>query len=426
MRRSLVPLVVLLALTAVLAQSDPKSSGTIIQATPKSEYVHPQLSPELEKDRRYSMELVSKNKFLEALPWLDKLAKAAPNDAEVLVSLAECLYAHSATLTNAGEKKAEVLRTRQLLLQAQKLGYSSDYLETLIAGIPPDAADPAFSDNAEVDRIMKHAEADFAAGNYDAAKQGYLQAILLEPNNYDAVLFMGDIYFAKRDSVAAGQWYSRAINIDPNREVAYRYWGDALAMAGKLPEARHKYIEAVVAEPYKRSSWNGINKWLQYAKQPITWYHFQSPNSHEVKGKNAEGKNDININIDSSSLNKKDGSSAWMMYEMTRALWQGDEFKKNFPNEKEYRHSLKEEFQALSVVAETADSLATGKKPEKLNADLAALVRFNKAGLLEPYILLNAADAAIARDYEGYRKDHRDVLIRYLDEVVVPPVPKTE
>ena len=421
MRRALVPVFVLLALTVVLAQSDPKPSGNIIQAVPKTEYVRPQLSPDLEKDRRYALELVRNNKFLEALPGLEKLAKAAPNDAEVLVNLAECVYSHSATVTTAEERKSEILRTRELLLQAQKLGYSSDYVETLIAGIPPDPTDPKFSDDAEVDQIMKRAEADFAAGDYDAAKRGYLQAILIEPNNYDAVLFVGDVYFAKRDTVAAGQWYSRAVTINPDREVAYRYWGDALAIAGKRSEARHKYIEAVVAEPYKRSSWNGVNKWLQYTKQPITWYHFQSPNSHEVKG-----QGQININIDSASLDKKDGSSAWMMYDMTRALWRGDEFKKNFPNEKEYRHSLKEEFQALSVAAEAADGLATGKKPEKLNEDLAALVKLKKAGLLEPYVLLNAADAGIAQDYEGYRKDHRDVLIRYLDEVVVPPVPKPQ
>ncbi len=334
MRRALIPLSVLLAITLVLAQNDSRSSGNILQATPKAEYVRPQLSPELEKDRRSGMELVRDRKFLEALPWLEKLAKAAPNDAEVLVSLAECLYAHSATIENMKERKAEVLRTRGLLLQAQKLGYSSDYLETLIAGIPPDAADPTFSNNAEVDRIMKRAEADFAAGNYDAAKQGYLQAVLLEPNNYDAVLFVGDVYFAKRDTAAAGQWYSRAVTIDPNREVAYRYWGDALAIAGKQAEARQKYIAAAVAEPYKRSSWNGINKWRQYTKQPLTWYRFQSPNSHEVKGTDTEGKNEININIDSSSLNKKDGSSAWMMYEMTRALLAWRRIQKEFPQRK--------------------------------------------------------------------------------------------
>lgn len=420
MRRLLVPFLVLLAaVPLVFGQTETQSSAPIIQTKPRTDYVPPNLSPELEKDRRYAMELVRDNKFLEALPWLEKLAKEVPNDAEVLVRLAECLYSHSATIQDTKARKAEVLRTRELLLQAQKLGFSSDYLETLVAGIPPDAADPMFSDNAEVDRIMKRAEADFAAGNYDAAKQGYLQAVLIEPNNYDAVLFVGDVYFAKRDTVSAGQWYSRAVTIDPNREVAYRYWGDALGIAGKKAEARHKYIEAVVAEPYKRSSWNGINKWAQYTKQPLTWYRFQSPNSHEVK---TEGQ--ININIDSSSLDKKDGSSAWMMYDMTRALWHGDEFKKNFPNEKEYRHSLKEEFQALSVVAESAEALSTGKKPQKLNPDLAALVKLKKAGLLEPYILLNAADAGIAQDYDGYRKDHRDVLIRYLDEIVVPPVPK--
>jgi tetratricopeptide (TPR) repeat protein len=422
MRRLLVLLFVLVALAVpVLAQTAPQSSGTIIQTNTRPDYIPPKLSPELEKDRRYAMELLENHKYLEALPWLEKLAKDAPGDAEVLLGLSQCLFSHSATLANKDERKAELLRAQQLLVQVQKLGYTSNVLETLAANIPLDTTELKFSDNQEVDQIMKRAEAAFAIGKYDDAKAEYLQVIVLEPNNYDAVLFMGDVYHAKRDVAAAGQWFSRAITIDPDREIAYRYWGDTLARAGKLSEARHKYLEAVVAEPYKKSSWNGINKWLQYTKQPITWYHFQSPNSHQVK---APGE--INIQIDSASLEKKDGSSAWMMYDMTRAMWHGDEFKKNFPNEKEYRHSLKEEFDSLSVVASSAGELATGKKPQKLNDDLAALVKLHKAGLLEPYILLNAADEGIARDYEGYRKDHRDTLIRYLDEIVVPPVPKAQ
>ncbi len=39
-----------------------------------------------------------------------------------------------------------------------------------------------------------------------------------------------------------------------------------------------------------------------------------------------------------------------MAYSMKRALYRGDEFKKQFPNEKEYRHSLKEEDDGVETV----------------------------------------------------------------------------
>ena len=50
-------------------------------------------------------------------------------------------------------------------------------------------------------------EADFARGDYDKARQGYIQAILLDPKNYGAALFLGDVYFKQgklKDAIA--QW----------------------------------------------------------------------------------------------------------------------------------------------------------------------------------------------------------------------------
>jgi tetratricopeptide (TPR) repeat protein len=408
----------LVFLPLIAAQTQQSSADTtILRADPKPAYAAPKLAPEVEKNKRYAMELRHNDKLLEALPWFEKVVKAEPNDGESLEGLASCLLAHAANVKDTEQRREELVRTREILLQAKKLGYTSDYVETILEGIPADGGDATFSTDSEVNRLLKLAEADFSAGKFEEAKKRYLQALVLEPNNYAAVLFTGDVYFATKDYTAAGQWFSRAITIDANQEVAYRYWGDALLASGKVVEARHKYIEAVVAQPYARASWNGINKWSTYTKQPLTWYRIKSPNALEAKD-----SGNVNITIDSDSLKKKDGSSAWMMYEISRAGWRGEQFKKEFPNEKEYRHSLKEELSALSLVADMAES--SQKKGEKLNSDLAVLVKLNKMALLEPYILLNAADQGIAQDYATYQKDHRDSLIRYLDEVVVPPPPK--
>jgi len=54
------------------------------------------------------------------------------------------------------------------------------------------------------------------------------------------------------------------------------------------------------------------------------------------------------------------------------------------------------------------------------------LVSLHRKDLLEPHVLLNVADAEIAQGYRAYQKDHRDKLIRYLDEVAVPPESKSE
>jgi hypothetical protein len=66
------------------------------------------------------------------------------------------------------------------------------------------------------------------------------------------------------------------------------------------------------------------------------------------------------------------------------------------------------------------------KQPDvtAIDPSLAALVKIDQAGLIEPFALLNRADGEIAQDYAPYRAAHRDTLYRYFDEFVVPKVPQ--
>jgi hypothetical protein len=59
------------------------------------------------------------------------------------------------------------------------------------------------------------------------------------------------------------------------------------------------------------------------------------------------------------------------------------------------------------------------------DANVQLLLRLYRAGLLEPYILLNGADQGIAQDYAAYREKNRDKVREYLGTFVVPEVPKT-
>ena len=71
------------------------------------------------------------------------------------------------------------------------------------------------------------------------------------------------MYFRKHDANKAGEWFARAIQIDPNQETAYRYWGDTLLQLRRMREARDKYIQGVVADPYKPTTWGGLNQWVK-------------------------------------------------------------------------------------------------------------------------------------------------------------------
>jgi hypothetical protein len=97
------------------------------------------------------------------------------------------------------------------------------------------------------------------------------------------------------------------------------------------------------------------------------------------------------------------------------------EFFKNYPAEKEYRHSLKEEASALSsVAAACARDLQSGKV-KTLEPSLTMLVKLAQDGFLEAYVLFARPDQGIARDYAAYRAVGREKLKQYWLTVVIIP-----
>jgi tetratricopeptide (TPR) repeat protein len=404
MRRRLLVLITLIIITsAALAQ------------TPAP------VDPDLAKDKAYAIDLERSGKFTEALPWLQKLHERAPQDPEITQSLADVVLVLAGTYTNPEQQRQERVLARQLFQQAIDQGIKEPFAAQMVSYLPADGKISKFSDDPEVHRLVSEGEAAFAKGNIDEAKDWYIRAVVLDPKNYDAALFVGDMYYRKNDSVSAGEWYARAIQIDPDREPAYRYWGDALMARGKYSEAREKYIQAVIADPYSQFVWNGTNNFLKGTNQKATWYRIKP--QAEVTSKDP---NNINITLNLGDTKKDDpAGGVWMMYGISRAAYKGEKFKKEFPNEPTYRHTLKEESEALSLAATMIEANTKKKKKDAppLPDDLAALARLKSAGLIEPYVLLNAADNDITKDYVPYRKEHRDLLVRYLNEIVLPPAP---
>ena len=370
-------------------------------------------------DREHAIELYKQGKFVQAMPLFEKLVADHPADASVRESFAYCILLHAGTLSDSELRKKARVRARNVALEAKALGDTSQLLQVIL-DTAEDGTEPTFSNRKEVDDILKSAEADFSRGDRDKARQGYERALLLDPQNYDAALFIGDVYFKQHILGSAGEWFAQAIKIDPNRETAYRYWGDALAAMGKDDEARSRYIDAIVADPYNHRASTGLTNWLQRNKLTL--------NTVQLKDAAAVDRKDdqhINITLDNNSLGKNDPNGiAWMVYSMNRALWNGDKFKKEFPNEPKYRRTLKEEADSLSVMISVLKEQKDYKKKQKnLDPGLQSLIKIQEAGLLEPFVLLSRADDDIAKDYVPYRDAHRDNVRRYLDDFLVPKAP---
>ena len=358
--------------------------------------------------------LIKETKYTEALPLLEQLVVAEPDNAQMHFHLGFALIATAHITKDDAARKALRMRARKAFIRAKELNISEPVVSALIESLPPDGSDgPAFSSNIAANALMTKAEGLFSQGKLDEALKNYQKALELDPALYHAALFSGDAYMQKGDFPQAENWYQRAIAIDPNKETAYRYSATPLMKQGKTEAARDRYVEAYITEPYNRFSVAGLSQWAQLTKTILGHPKIDIPTDVTF-----DDKGDAKINLDASALlgGKDDGSFAWISYGATRASWRKEKFAKQFPTEQVYRHSLAEEVDALRSVLSIATS---DKKIKTLSPSLTKLKKLNDEGLLESYILLARVDEGISQDHPAYLRENRDKLRRYVLEYIL-------
>ena len=358
--------------------------------------------------------LMKESKYTEALPLLEKIAAAEPNDGQTQFFLAFALLGQAKNTKDDAARKALRVRAREAFVKAKAFNFDEPKLDALILSLPEDGSDsPDFTSNSKANQLMDEGEALFSQGKPDEALKKYQEALELDPKLYHAALFSGDIYLQKGDYANAETWYQKAITIDPNKETAYRYSATPFMKQRKTDQARDRYIEAFITEPYNRFARGGLIQWAQATQTSIAHPEIAIPTNVTF-----DEKGDAKINLDAGALlgGKDDGSFAWISYGATRSIWRKEKFAKTFPNEKTYRHSLAEEADALRSVLSVATA---DKKDKKLSPSLTRLKKLDEEGLLESYILLARPDEGIVQDHPAYLKENRDKLRRYVMQYVV-------
>ncbi|HLW55581.1 MAG TPA: tetratricopeptide repeat protein [Candidatus Angelobacter sp.] len=375
----------------------------------------PDVNPN-DPDRQKAFELYRQQKMPEAAVLLEQVVAKYPKDTGAHEAFGSALLSRAETQTEIEKRKADRLHARAELQKAKDLGDTSDLCRVLLAGIPEDGSDIPFSDKASVNGAMNRGEAAFAKGEWQEAIKEYTVALELDPTLYFAAVNIGDTYFRLKENDKAGEWFARAIQIDPNQETAYRYWGDALMQGGRIKEARTKFIQGLVAYPYRQTSWGGLNGWLSRNRLKYKSIPIKVP-----EGPKTGSKGETIITVDPAQADSST-AAAWMVYPMERSLWQKEKFAKVYPQEKSYRHSLKEEAAALTLSAKVYQEIQA-KKNEKPDPGLSLLSQFVAEGMIEPYVLLITPDQGIAQDFAAYRDAHREKLIEFVDKYLVPPAP---
>lgn len=358
--------------------------------------------------------LMEQAKYTEALPLLEKIAKLLPDDGKTQFFLGFALVAQAINTKDDAARKALRVRARKAFIKAKSLGFDEPRLEALIQSMPEDGSDAAgFSSDAKANALMQEGEALFSQGKADEALKKYKEALEVDPKLYHAALFSGDIYLQKQDFKQAEIWYQKAIAIDPDKETAYRYSATPLMRQNKTEEARDRYVEAFITEPYNRFALAGLVQWSNATSTRLAHPKIDIPTDVTF-----DEKGDAKMNLDASVLlgGKDDGSFAWITYGTTRSTWRKEKFAQTFGSDATYRHSLAEETDALRSVVSTATS---DKRTKKLSPSLATLKKLDEQGLLEAYILMAIPDQGIAQDHPAYLKQNRDKLRRYVMDYVV-------
>ena len=366
-----------------------------------------------QEQKKFAATLFNENHHLEALPIFQDLARQKPDDPDILFGLGACMLDHSMTLKDEAAAKAERVQSRELLLKARELGNNSTLLMNLLDVLPADGS-VHYPGGQAASAELQQGEAAFAKNDYQDAIAHYLRAYKIDPKNYSAALFIGDSYFAQKDFVKASEWYQKAIEVNPDIETAYRYASDMYSKEGDAEKARTMAIRAVIAEPYNNLPWRGLLQWAGSNKVKLAAFKIDTKSSLKAENEKA-------VTVPLAPSGTSPVASVWLVYNGVRLNWQNTEFKKHFPQETAYRHSLLEEVDALGQAAKFASEQ---KSPEiEKDPNITILRRIADAGMLEPYVLLSAPDREISVDYAGYREKNRAKLEEYLNHHIVPPAP---
>ncbi len=369
-----------------------------------------QTEDEIIKATSKAMLLFNQQQFAEAIPHLELLIKAMPAEGKIRFMYGWSLVAKSKQISDTEEAKKLSAKALEQFKEAKRLGLNdpaNDSLIAILSGQPSTGSGsaPNYSANPQAEKLMNDAESLFAQSKYDEAIKLFEQALAVDPKIYMAGTSGGDSYVAKGDWENAEKWYQKAIAIDPNRETAYRYSATPLMKQKKYDQARDRYIEAYIVEPYNSMSLRGINQWAQVTGKDLGHPVIEIPEfAFDSKGKA----------IPKSPMAANDSAvSPWLTYLTIRESWRNEKFSKSFPKEQQYRHTLLEEAESLRAVVRSAQDQKSSNK------QFALLDRLDKEGLLEAFILLAKADEGTARDHLEYLKNNRPKLRQYVANYVI-------
>jgi tetratricopeptide (TPR) repeat protein len=359
-----------------------------------------------DKELAQATAFMRQNRYIDALPLLEKAAKRYPDDGEIHANLGVAILANSTTIKDENLRKKEVARAGEILKKANKLGTENvlalHYIDLLEQGLDVDSVSD--SSSKEVEDAIREGEGFFGRGEFDKAFLAYQRASKLDPKSYEAAVFAGDCFYAQKKYKESEIWFAKAVAINPNREQAHRFWGDALVNQGKGREALVKFANAFIAEPTSRLTWDTF---LNAVKN-----HGTRKTSPFVILPSEEQIGNANLVVDTKLLSAEDGTDNWNRFTETRAK-QIENFNK-VANGRIFEPTVSEDVEALKNVVVGLKS--SRQKGVKLSKSMENLIAIDNLGMLDFYTIMIIHGGDSCSEYEAFRDKNRARMEKFLVE----------
>lgn len=359
----------------------------------------------LEELTAEARQMVTENRYIDALPILEKIILSYPKDAEMWADFGIAIVSNAVTLDDPAERKEEMERGIKALTKAKQLGTENVRALYLLDEIENSDSMDNFSheENPELEKALREGEAHFGRGEYDKAFKAYERAYKLDPKSYEAVLFMGDCFYAQGKFKEAEPYFAKAVEISPDLDTAHRFWGDALLYQDKNEQALDKFLNALLAKPFSRMNWESINRWATKTEANYDLIKIIPPGNKEFGS----------IEIKESLLKSEDGTDKWKFY---------DEMSKEQKSKKAaagQRYTLSDELNAWKKAAENFRADIKAGKIKYPDRGLINLVKLDDENLLEPYILLLRPQPSFGEDYAAYREKNADKIKQFVRQYIL-------
>lgn len=224
MRAGLCALALAYSCVIVAAQSD-SPDAALVQQTINRLTRWPTDEKLLSEARNLGFVLLRQGRFMEASKLFPLLAQATPRDY---------LAWYGAALA--------ALNLRQLD-DAERFVRQAQELATIAAKTAPDAK------HAVVDAAVLRALIVAVKGDNNAALQLLREAVVLQPEHFDAQFALGRAYYGAGDALNAAQAFRRALALQPDSPKARFFLATALERAGDEAGALEEYRILATRQP---------------------------------------------------------------------------------------------------------------------------------------------------------------------------------